>query len=87
MHEDFLHAVLAHPDEDAPRLIYADWLEEQGDTDRAEFIRIQCELEQLSYEEPRRVRMVRRKIELERACETTWQSALLADIGSGLTLC
>jgi uncharacterized protein (TIGR02996 family) len=30
--------------EDLPRLVYADWLEEQGRFDRAEFIRVQIEL-------------------------------------------
>jgi uncharacterized protein (TIGR02996 family) len=39
-----LAAIRAAPDDDAPRLIYADWLEEHGQTERAEFIRIQCEL-------------------------------------------
>jgi uncharacterized protein (TIGR02996 family) len=38
----FLDAIRATPDDDAPRLIYADWLEETGDEDRAEFIRLQC---------------------------------------------
>ena len=42
--QSLLAAVLADPDDDAPRLIYADWLDEQGDCDRAEFIRVQCEL-------------------------------------------
>src|SRR5262245_31463207 len=37
----FLAEVLAHPDE-GPRLIFADWLEENGQTERAEFIRLQC---------------------------------------------
>lgn len=32
-------AVLADPDDDAPRLIYADWLDERGECDYAEFIR------------------------------------------------
>jgi uncharacterized protein (TIGR02996 family) len=27
----FLHHIKAHPEEDAPRLILADWLEEHGD--------------------------------------------------------
>jgi uncharacterized protein (TIGR02996 family) len=35
-------AVLAHPDEDTPRLALADLIEEQGDPARAEFIRAQC---------------------------------------------
>jgi uncharacterized protein (TIGR02996 family) len=38
-----LAAVLATPDDDAPRLVYADWLIEQGDP-RGEFIQIQCRL-------------------------------------------
>ena len=37
-------AVLANPDEDAPRLIFADYLEENGDPLRAEFIRVPVEL-------------------------------------------
>lgn len=34
-------AIRACPDDDAPRLIYADWLQENGDEPRAEFIRAQ----------------------------------------------
>jgi uncharacterized protein (TIGR02996 family) len=34
-------AVLAAPADDLPRLVYADWLEEHGDAERAEFIRAQ----------------------------------------------
>jgi uncharacterized protein (TIGR02996 family) len=46
-HDDaFLADVLATPLDDAPRLIYADWLEDAGDPDRAEFVRVQCELAQ-----------------------------------------
>jgi uncharacterized protein (TIGR02996 family) len=37
-------AIIAHPDEDTPRLAYADHIEEQGDSARAEFIRFQCKL-------------------------------------------
>jgi uncharacterized protein (TIGR02996 family) len=40
--QDLLNAIIANPDDDAPRLIYADWLDEQGDELRAEFIRLQC---------------------------------------------
>jgi uncharacterized protein (TIGR02996 family) len=43
----FLEDVLARPDDDAPRLIFADWLEEHGgppERARAEFIRVQCRL-------------------------------------------
>src|SRR5687768_5571910 len=37
-----LAAILANPDDDTPRLVYADWLQENGDDTRAEFIRLQC---------------------------------------------
>ncbi|HEY2147185.1 MAG TPA: TIGR02996 domain-containing protein, partial [Pirellulales bacterium] len=49
----FLQAILADPEDDAPRLIYADWLEERGDP-RGEFIRLQCALERLSATDPAR---------------------------------
>src|SRR5262245_53632467 len=42
-----LSAILAEPDEDTPRLVYADWLDEVGDEiacARAELIRVQVEL-------------------------------------------
>jgi len=39
-----LAAIRAAPDDDAPRLVYADWLDEHGEMERAEFIRVQCEL-------------------------------------------
>lgn len=41
----FLKAILAQPDDDAPRLEYAAWLTEQQDP-RGEFIQVQCELAQ-----------------------------------------
>lgn len=42
--EALMQAVLRDPDNDGPRLIYADWLDEHGENGRAEFIRVQCEL-------------------------------------------
>jgi uncharacterized protein (TIGR02996 family) len=45
--EGFLQAITDEPDEDAHRLVYADWLDEQGNPERAEFIRVQCELARL----------------------------------------
>lgn len=44
--EHFVAAIRANQEDDVPRLIYADWLEEQGDP-RAEFIRLQCALAKL----------------------------------------
>jgi uncharacterized protein (TIGR02996 family) len=39
-------AIAANPDDDTPRLAFADWLQEHGEDDRAEFVRLQCELHQ-----------------------------------------
>jgi uncharacterized protein (TIGR02996 family) len=52
--EAFLRAICEEPDEDAHRLVYADWLDENGDPVRAEFIRVQCALDRLGpYDEAR----------------------------------
>lgn len=40
--EPFLAAINANLDDDTPRLVFADWLQENGDEARAEFIRLQC---------------------------------------------
>lgn len=43
----FLQAIIETPDDDFVRLIYADFLEENGQSDRSEFIRVQIELANL----------------------------------------
>ena len=43
-----LAAIIANPDEDTPRLAYADLIQEAGEEERAEFIRVQCELARLN---------------------------------------
>lgn len=50
-HDALLAGVLAHPDADLPRLVYADFIEEAGDPLRAEFIRVQCALAAKQYED------------------------------------
>jgi uncharacterized protein (TIGR02996 family) len=42
--EALVLAVFAEPNDDLPRLIYADWLEEHGESNFAEIIRVQCAL-------------------------------------------
>ncbi len=39
-----LHAITANRSDDAARLVYADWLDETGEPDRAAYIRLQVEL-------------------------------------------
>lgn len=46
-----LAAVLASTDDDLPRLVYADWLDENGQAERAEFIRAQIELAKYPHDE------------------------------------
>ena len=38
-------AIVARPEDDTPRLVYADWLEEHGRAEEAEFIRLDCKFE------------------------------------------
>lgn len=38
----FLAAIVRRPDDDLPRMIYADYLDERGEHARAELIRLQC---------------------------------------------
>jgi uncharacterized protein (TIGR02996 family) len=40
----FLQAICDDPADDTPRLVYADWLEERGNPERAEFIRLQIDV-------------------------------------------
>src|SRR5215472_8143648 len=63
-HQGFLQDILEHPDEDAPRLIYADWLDENGDSDRAEFIRVQCEQAKLPWDDDRQSELLAREAQL-----------------------
>jgi uncharacterized protein (TIGR02996 family) len=56
----FLADIVANPDDDGLRLIYADYLDEKGDP-RGEFIRVQVELARL----PNDMRTGRRRRELE----------------------
>ena len=43
----FLQTIIRYPEDDAPRLIYADWLEEHDEVEFATFIRTQIELANL----------------------------------------
>ena len=43
---DFIAEIVADPDSIQPRLVYADWLSENGDP-RGDYIRAQCECETL----------------------------------------
>ncbi len=44
--EAFLEDIIANPADDTPRLIYADWLEENEQSERAELIRVQIRIQE-----------------------------------------
>ena len=43
----FLAAIIANPKDDLTRLVFADWLDEHDESERAEFIRVQCEADRI----------------------------------------
>ena len=59
----FLEAICENPDDDVPRLVYADWLEERGDP-RGEFIRLQCILASMPDNDERRWSLLAREKQL-----------------------
>src|SRR6187549_970508 len=72
----FLRSIIDDPDDDAPRLIYADWLDEQGDSERAEFIRLQIRLFRMSANDPDFKSMHERSYELSQPHNVEWVSRL-----------
>jgi uncharacterized protein (TIGR02996 family) len=69
----FLRAIAENPDDDLPRLVYADWLDEHGQPERAEFIRVQIELARMPPDDPRRSELVDRQAELVSTPGRSWQ--------------
>ncbi|ADV61130.1 repeat-companion domain protein [Isosphaera pallida ATCC 43644] len=63
--EPFIEAIRNAPDDDGPVLIYADWLEERGHSERAELIRVQLEAAALADTHPRRAALKRRESQLK----------------------
>jgi uncharacterized protein (TIGR02996 family) len=72
-----LDAIRDDPYDDALRLVYADWLEENGRADHAELIRVQIALEQ---EQRNWKALERREGKLIEKLKATWPAAL-ADAG------
>jgi uncharacterized protein (TIGR02996 family) len=70
----FLKAICDNPDDDGPRLIYADWLEENGNLQRAEFIRVQCALARMRKDDPQWNRLCEQERELLKTHWVEWVS-------------
>lgn len=67
--QNLLAAIIEAPDDDAPRLVYADWLAER-DPPRSEFIVVQCELATATRD--RKKVLQKRSDELRVAHERSW---------------
>lgn len=71
-----LAAIWEHPHDDTVRLAYSDWLQENGQAERAEFIRVQVEAANLGYwdDSPRKLALLHAEERLKKAFGTTWRS-------------
>lgn len=73
-----IEAILRAPDDDGPRLVCADWFEEQGgeaDVARAEFIRSQVLRARLTDDDARPRAMYARELRLLRKYGPVWQGS------------
>jgi uncharacterized protein (TIGR02996 family) len=71
----FLQSIAEEGDDNTGRLVFADWLEDRGDTPRADFLRIQCELASANLSEKRRHSLRRRERDLLDAHRHAWCQA------------
>jgi uncharacterized protein (TIGR02996 family) len=72
----FLDDIIAHPDDNTPRLIFADYLDDHGDGARAEFIRAQVERASLPDWDARAVRLLLREHVLLTQHGERWKAQL-----------
>ena len=70
--DDLLQAIIENPDDDALRLVFADWFEDHGELERAEFIRVQIELAKLPNVDNRKPELEQRETELLARNESAW---------------
>src|SRR5215469_3647811 len=76
----FFRDIKEHPDDDTPRLIFADWLQEHGDAAaaaRGEFLRLQVLRHRLSLDDPNYGLLKRREGELFTEHRWTWLGPLV----------
>lgn len=74
-HEAFLQAIRAQPDDDGPRQMYADWLEEQGDV-RGEYLRLLGQLEAKPKSPERRELRARLRV-MRKGIDRAWLAAVV----------
>jgi uncharacterized protein (TIGR02996 family) len=71
----FLAAIKASADDDAPRLIYSDWLDERGDP-RGDFIRLHLALRAAAPDHSERVAAEHELSHLRKGCEPAWLAVI-----------
>lgn len=71
--EAFLQRIRAYPDDDTQRLIFADWLDEEGDP-RGRFIRVQLALAHLPEGDRARPALLAEERELQAAHRERWEA-------------
>jgi uncharacterized protein (TIGR02996 family) len=76
--QPFLEDIRAHPDDDAPRLVYADWLTDHGQPERGELIGVQCRLAGMSEDDPGWAELKDREWELLTLHRSMWREDLPA---------
>lgn len=77
--EPFIRAILEAPDDPAAYLVYADWLEDNGDA-LGELIRIQWQLEDESLAAKDRKQLTKREQQLLKEHEALWLGDLAEDL-------
>lgn len=81
-----MSGILADPEEDAPRLVFADWLEDHDEPSRAQHIRAQCRAARLAVGTPGRASLVAEAKRLEKKHLSEWLGPLDPEsIGDPLT--
>jgi uncharacterized protein (TIGR02996 family) len=71
-----MRAICENPDEDTPRLVFADWLQENGEEERAKFIRFQCEAARLPADNEHRAGLVRWAEDIRQRFGDKWLAEL-----------
>jgi uncharacterized protein (TIGR02996 family) len=70
--QPFLDAIFARYHADEPRFIYADFLDDAGDPDRAELVRVQVALARMTDDDPNHAEIKNKEVELLEAHRPRW---------------
>src|SRR5262249_34181309 len=72
----FLEAIKDNPQDDTPRLVFADWLEDHEEPERAQFIRLQCRAASLDADDAERAGLAAAALDLWRRFRSVWLGPL-----------